>query len=146
MSMCLTIRCQVSDLCGRTCGTNFNMIYTYLFTVHVGTLPLGSLPQNLESLGVPSFEVSAGSGATPLAVTVAVAIHQGSPVTGKSIPKGNPSQPRVPGVGSYSLTARPPRKLVARIQSSEFVKASEMLPEIWWLDTQEGTPASCRQS
>ena len=129
----------------RAFSTTFVVIYTYLFTVCAGTLPLGSLPQNLESLGLPTFEASSGSSTSPLAATVAVAM-QGSSATDMAIPEGNSHQPRVPCVGLYSPTARLPQKLVTRIQNLEFVEASEMLPETWWPDTQEGTPASRRQS
>ena len=128
----------------RAFSARFDAIYTYLFTVYVGTLPLGLLPPNMESLGLPTFEAGSGSGAAPLAAATAAPI-QGLPAADMSIPKGNRSQPQVPCFGAYSPTARLPRKPVARIQSLEFIEASKMLQETWWPDTQERSPVSHRQ-
>ena len=52
----------------RAFSARFDAIYTQLFTVYLGTLPLDSLPSNGQSLGLPTFEASSGSSAAPLAV------------------------------------------------------------------------------
>ena len=99
--------------------------------------------QSLESLGLPVFDVGLEDSTGRL---VAVAATQASPDTGISIPEGNLPRPQGLHLGTYSPTARLPRKLAEKIQNLEFVEASEMLPETWWPDAQEGTSAPRRLS
>ena len=101
------------------------------------------MPQSLESLGLPVFDAGSGNSTARLA---AAAATQASPETGISIPEGNLPRPRALHSGTYSPTARLPQKLVEKIQNLEFVETSEMLPETWWPNAQEGTSAPRRLS
>lgn len=110
-------------------------------TAYAGTLPLGSLPRSLESLGLPTFEAGPESGPARLAAGLQAAAGASSSATDGGLP-----QPQALQSGEYSPTARLPRKLVTKIQSLEFVEMSEMLPETWWPDTHEGESSSRRPS
>ena len=96
------------------------------------------MPQSLESLGLPVFDAGSGDSAAQLA-----AATQASPETGISIPEGNLPRPRALHSGTYSPTAT---KVGRENSKLEFVEASEMLPETWWPDAQEGTSAPRRLS
>ena len=60
---------------------------------------------------------------------------------GIPLPGDNPVWSHVTQSCIYSPTSRLPRKLVERIQNLELIEMSEMLPETWLPDTQDGTPA-----
>ena len=107
-----------------TSGTNSNHILAIMITVippcssswylpphpsplsslYLGTLPLGTLPENVETLRLPSFDAD---NPTSLAELV-------SGLAQDEAPSRTPSQ-LTPS--SYSPTARLPKKLVTRIQA-----------------------------
>ena len=89
------------------------LLYPYL-----GTLPLGTLPENVETLRLPSFDAD---NPTSLAELV-------SGLAQDQAPSGTPSQ-LTPS--SYSPAARLPKKLVTRIQALDFIEMNEMLQESW---------------
>ena len=72
--------------------------------MQAGILSLNSLPKNLESMRLPTFEAGSGSSAAQIAATVAAT--QASYETSILIPKGNLPQPHAPHSGSL-LTTHP---------------------------------------
>ena len=102
-----------------------------------GALPLGSLPADLSSLSLPTFE--ADPNASPAQLAAAAAAAHVSMGTGPTVQGATPlqPQPQVPQPSTYSPTSRLPRKLVERIVKLEFVEMSEMLPETWVPESQD---------
>ena len=93
---------------------------------YLGTLPLGTLPENVETLRLPSFNAD---NPTSLAELV-------SGLAQDQAPSGTPSQ-LTPS--SYSPTARLPKKLVTRIQALDFIEMNEMLQESWIPEAQDAS-------
>ena len=95
---------------------------------YLGMPPLGTLPGNLETLQLPSFDAE---NPTSLAQLVSELVQDTA--LSKTPPCPNPS--------NHSPTARLPKKLVARIQALDFVEMNEMLPESWIPEAQDVSPA-----
>ena len=95
-----------------------------LSSPYLGTLPLGTLLENVETLQLPSFDAD---NPTNLAELVSgLAQDQALFRTPSQLPRS-----------SYSLMARLPKKLVARIQALDFVGLNEMLQESWIPEAQD---------
>ena len=103
---------------------------------------MGTLPKDLGSVRLPTFEADPSDGLGHLAAALSPAIH----ATTMSTP---PTQPQLRSsleASHYSATNRLPQKLVTRIQALEFIEMSEMLPETWLPDHQEMATAPRRPS
>ena len=107
-----------------------------------GPPPLGTLPINLGSAVLPTFDPEPGNSLAHLAAAVSPASLGGPRSVHVVEPHPLPPSASV----QYSATNRLPPKLVARIQSLEFIEMSEMLPETWLPDHQEAAPTPRRSS